>query len=112
MLGPQSLPLLSWIATGSDGDGAWVFVGNFRPPMTVINLGLVSGDKTQIWVSGNPADTPPTAYTAAQGAIQSGSDITADGATAITTSYSWISIRKTAHLGGGTIVTRLVGLVV
>lgn len=112
MLGPQSVVLNSGVAVDKDGDGDWYFVGNWRPPYSVIYTGLVSGDKVQIWVSDNAADHVPTAYTAAQGAIQLGSDLTADGKTAITEVYSWISIRKTAHAGGGAVVVRASGIVI
>lgn len=112
MLGPQSVLLLSGIAGSADGDGSWYYIGNWRPPFSIITLGIVSGDKTQVWVSNNASDSPPAAFTAAAGALQLGSDITADGKTAVTETYTWVCIRKTAHSGGGDIVARAAALVV
>lgn len=112
MFGPQSYKLLSGIATGADGDGDWFWIGNWRPPFSVVASGLVSGDKVQIWLSDNPPDVAPTSYDAASNAIQLGSDITTDGKTAVTETYGWISIRKTAHAGGGAIVVRAAAITV
>lgn len=111
MFGPQCLLLLSGVATNADGDGSWFYVGNLAPSYSILTTGLVSGDKTQIWVSNNNATTPPTDFTAAQGAVQLGSDITAAGSTEMTGVYSWLAIRKTAHAGGGAIVVRLAALI-
>ena len=112
MFGPQSVKLLSGVPTGSEGDGSWYYIGNWYPGWSVMSIGLVAGDKTQIWVSDNAADSPPAAFTTAAGAFQLGSDITADGVVTSEIVYSWICIRKTAHAGGGAIVVRASALVV
>jgi hypothetical protein len=110
MLTPQCVALNSGFAVDANGDGAWYYIGRWRPPFSVLATGIVSGDVVQIWVSDNDANTPPSAYTTAAGAFQLGADITAVGKVAVTETYSWISVRKTAHAGGGAVVVRAAAL--
>lgn len=111
MYGPQSLLLLSGIATNANGDGSWFYVGNLAPSYSVLASGIVAGDEIQIWVSNNNASTPPASFDAAGGAVQLGSTITTASTTEVTGVYSWLAIRKTAFAGGGAIVVRLAALV-
>lgn len=117
MFTPQNITLLSGIAVGANGDSSfntgglttgipWYYIGRWTPGYTVVTTGILSGDVVQIWVSNKPSDTPPTAFTAAQGAHKLGSDISADGVVEIDSAHSWIAIRKTAHAGGGAIVVQ------
>lgn len=117
MFTPQNVTLLSGVAVNANGDSSfntgglttgipWYYIGRWTPGWTVITTGIAAGDKTQIWLSNKPSDTPPTAFTAAQGAFQLGNDITADGVVEVDSTHSWIAIRKTAFAGGGAIVVQ------
>lgn len=87
-LAPASRTLYTGAATGN---GTWVDCGQWNFPYSLTFLGTFGTDSFQIMVSN--ADPKPADAT---DGISFGAAVTAQGKVAVTESYKWIKVKKTA----------------
>lgn len=83
-------PYLLFSGTAT-GNGTWMDAGQFNAPWSIVFTGTFGTDSLQVNVSNanpKPADT--------NHGVPFGSAVTAEGKVAITESYKWVKVRKTA----------------
>lgn len=87
-LAPAARTLYTGAATGS---GTWVDMGQWNLPAGITFLGTFGTDSFQIMVSN--ADPKPLDAT---DGIAYGAAVTAQGKVALTETYKWVKVKKTA----------------
>lgn len=84
--------------TTASAYGSWVATGS-ASSISVHTDGIVTNDKVKIFQSNHPT-APATANQ-----IIFGSELTADGITAVTTIAKWLRCQLSAATGGGSVTT-------